>query len=154
MRTLGSTDVLGFGGSEYLGGAICGLIGGISVVFGGIGPVIGGIGDVGWDVWGFIGGTDGAIGGRVVLGVIDGVVHGIWGLGGGVCVVWGFLGGSDGTGNVVLGGPGLNWFLSRVMKASHVTASGPPSCLVLIRQLCRKLTGSSGRWYSKPVNRL
>lgn len=123
-------------------------------------------------MWGFIGGTDGVIVGTdgllgdidgikgrigalicgigcvkegmsVVLGVIDGVVGGIWD---GVWGVWGFIEGSDGMGgiDIVLGDPGLSWRFSGRMKVSQTTAPGPPSCLVVIRQLCRKLTGSSG----------
>lgn len=149
--------IRGVGGDVWgFGGVVWGFIGGKDVVMGGIKATIGGIRGVIWGIggvegisvvlqsidgvvgfaWDFIGGSNGVVGIDVVLGGIAGVIGGIGGVVEGIDV----LGGTD----AALGGPGLSWCLSRWMKVSQVTASGPPSCLVLIRQLCRKLTGSSG----------
>lgn len=140
-----------------------------------VGGIIQGIGCTVWAIcgtagvnWGSIGGTDVVLDGADgVIGATGGVVCGDGGvvksLGSGAWGVCGFIGGSDSLGGPgdVLQGPGvelgeleLSWCLSRRMKVSHVTASGPPSCVVVVRQLCRKLTGSTGRWYRTPVNRL
>lgn len=81
---------------------------------------------------------------NVVSGGIDGVIGGIGGVVEDISVA---LGGTDdvtGGTDEVFGAPGLSWCLSRWMKVSQLTFSGPPSCLIVIRQLCRKLTGSSG----------
>lgn len=147
---------------ETIGGIIRG------VEFGGIGCTVLAVCGTADVNWGSIGGTDVVLDGADgVIGAIGGVICSFGGvvksLGSGVWDVWGFIGGSDsfgGPGDVLvgpgveLGGLGLSWCLSRRMKVSHVTASGPPSCVVVIRQLCRKLTGSPGRWYRTPVNKL
>lgn len=99
--------------------------------------VIGGIRGGIWGIGAFVEGMSNVL--AVIGGVVGRTGADVWGF----C---GFIGGSDckGSTDVVLGGPEISWFLSGWMKVSQVMASGPPSCLAVIRQLCRKLMGSSG----------
>lgn len=158
-------------GISGIGVVVCGFIGGIGGVLGGIGAVVWGILGTGVVVWSFIGGIGVILGGlgAIVGGIlgIGGVVFGfiggigvvlrgngvlVWGMWGSIGSTNGIIGGMvegrgvalGGIDVVVLGCPGFSWCLSGWMKVSQVTASGPPTCVVVIRQLCRKLTGSSG----------
>lgn len=136
-----SRDVLGFGVEVWgIECVVWGFIGDIFVIFG-VTESIGGvsgfdsiIGDIGGVVWGIEELNEGM---GVVLAGNDAVVWGFGKVNVGMGVV---LGGTD----AVVGGLSLSRRLSGWMKVSQLTFSGPPISLVIIRQLCRKLTGSSG----------